>query len=80
MAAFEDIPITFSDACFALRAHPTDEALRTHVRELFLTLRKEIPELRTVLLRQHQESCRSFDFSFGDNEPKTLSPSATSPL
>ncbi|CAM1511914.1 Fc.00g094270.m01.CDS01 [Cosmosporella sp. VM-42] len=56
MGIFEDIPITFSDACLALRVHPTDEALKTHVRDLFLTLRKEIPELRTILLRKYQES------------------------
>lgn len=56
MAAFEDIPFTFSEACIALRAHRDDPPLRTYVEELYQTLREQIPILEEILLRKHKGS------------------------
>ncbi|KAK2841625.1 hypothetical protein FQN49_006068, partial [Arthroderma sp. PD_2] len=56
LAAFEDIPITFSEACHALRAYPNDGLLRRFVEELYQTLLDVIPKLVEVLGRKHKVS------------------------
>ncbi|KAF4966054.1 hypothetical protein FSARC_6254 [Fusarium sarcochroum] len=56
LAAFEDIPMTFSEACHALSAHPNDEPLRTYVFELYLTVKEQVTKLTEVLLRKHKAS------------------------
>ncbi|KAK7427912.1 hypothetical protein QQZ08_005524 [Neonectria magnoliae] len=56
LAAFEDIPIAFPEAVHAQRAHPMDEQLRGFIKNLYSTLREEIPKLTTILLRQRKGS------------------------
>lgn len=60
MAAFEDVPITFSQACEALTTHPGDDPLRESVQRLFNALVEEIPKLVTILLRAHKGSCKRY--------------------
>lgn len=59
LRAFEDIPLTFSKACDAVKIHPNDDILRTNVEELFQTLLEEIPKLISILLRRHKGSRKS---------------------
>ncbi|KAM5358870.1 hypothetical protein ACJZ2D_014929 [Fusarium nematophilum] len=56
LSAFEDIPITFSEACHALVARPNDERLRNFVWDLFATVKEEISKLTEILLRKHKVS------------------------
>jgi len=56
--AFEDIPLTFSKACEAVKIHPDDHALRASVEALFQTVVKETPQLINILLRRHTGSCK----------------------
>ncbi|KAH8178564.1 hypothetical protein LIA77_00083 [Sarocladium implicatum] len=57
--AFEDIPLTFLQACEKLQAHPDDVELRRYVQDLFTTLVEHMPKLVNILLRQHKGSLPS---------------------
>ena len=67
LAAFEDIPMTFMEACHALSAHPKDEPLRTCVFELYLIVKEQVTKLTEVLLRKHKASCKASQDSVTDS-------------
>jgi len=68
LRAFEDIPLTLSTACEAINIHPRDTPLRGCVETLFVTLMDEIPQLISILLRQHKGSCKSFVKCIGGSD------------